>query len=282
MKLAYVCLALLASATLVSAADATDTAFGWKRSANGEFSLSQIYFDNWAQGGVDAFNWGIHLDGDFTLERPHDSWESKGKAEYGQSQLDGLSSRASADELDLETIYTRKIGVWVNPFAASALQSQFAPGYLYNDTNMTRQRIAGIFDPTYITQTLGMGRNWQNALKLRLGGTLKETFSAARYGYADDPSTPQIETYKIEPGVSLNVAAKQGLMENILLKTALDVFVNFKGVDAIYGRWQNQVTAKVNKYISADFDYEMLYDKTLSLSRQIKESLAISVSFLTL
>ncbi len=70
------------------------------------------------------------------------------------------------------------------------------------------------------------------------------------------------------------MAYKYGLMENIFVNTLLDVFVNFKGVDEIDGRWENTVTAKVNKYINANFGLSVLYEH-FSDSRQIKESLAI-------
>ena len=223
------------------------------------------------------------MEGGAVLNQSDYNWESKGHAFYGQNQVADLGSRKSSDELVLETIYTRKLNAWVNPFAATRGQSQFAPGYSYNDSAHTRSKISNSFDPTYVTQTLGMGYRYQKDLNVRVGGTLKETFSSKKYGYADDKTTTdQVETFKFEPGASFTVAYKYGLMENILLNTLLDVFVNFKGVDEIDGRWENTVTAKVNKYINANFGLSVLYDKDLSDSRQIKESLAIGISFLSI
>jgi hypothetical protein len=170
----------------------------------------------------------------------------------------------------------------VNPFAAARFQTQFAPGFTYDDSAGTSARVSGYFDPAYLTQTLGLGRSWGDAYKVRAGGTLKQTFSAARYGYADDPATAETETFRLEPGASVTAELRRGLMENILLTSTLDVFANFKGLDAVDVRWENQVTAKVNSFVSANAALDVLYDKDVSTRRQIRQSLAIGISFLSI
>lgn len=286
--------ALVASATLAqeSAAPATDYSASsaapaapapgaWKHAANGFFNLSQTYFDNWVKGGTNALTWELRLEGSSIYEDSKLLWENKGKALYGRTEVADLNSRKSSDLLDLQSVLTYKLGTWVNPFAAAQLLTQFDAGYNYEGT--PRLRVAGPFDPTYLIQTLGVGYTAIPDLNVRLGGTLKETFSAARYGYADDTETEnEIETFKFEPGLSFTSTYKFGLMENILFSTLLDVFVNFKGTKEIDGKWENQITAKVNKYVSANFGLDMLYDYDLSESYQLKESLSIGISFLSL
>jgi hypothetical protein len=267
----------------VSHAQVDEPEYGWKNSATGNLNLSQAYFDNWTKGGTNALSWESRLEGIALRKEADWDWESKGRAVYGQSHLDGLGTRKAADELMAETIYTQHLSSWVNPFASARFQSQFAAGYDYNDSAGTRARVSGIFDPTYLTQTVGLGKSWEDAYKLRIGGTLKETFSAARYGYADDSSTPAtVETFKLEPGASFTAEIRRGLMENILLTSVFDVFANFKGLNAVDIRWENQITAKVNSFISANFALDVLYDKDLSSSRQVRQSLGVGISFLSI
>lgn len=285
-------LSALLLAAAVHAQDATDPAsspedapepeFGWKNSASGTINLSQSYFDNWTKGGTNALSWESRLEGVALRKEADWEWENKGRIVYGQSHLEGLGTRKASDELMVETIYTRKVTEWINPFASSRLQTQFAGGYEYNDSAGTRTRVSGPFDPTYVTQTVGLGKSWTDAYTVRVGGTLKETFSAARYGYADDTETVEIETFRIEPGASLTAEVRRGVMENILLTSALNVFVNFKGVDAIDVRWENQLTAKVNSFISVNGGLEVWYDKDVSTRRQIRQTLAVGISFLTI
>lgn len=262
--------------------EAPDTTFGWKNSASGSLNLSQAYFDNWSKGGTDALNWELRLEGVALDKRQDYDWESKGKAVYGQSRLQGLGTRKAVDELMLETIYTYKWTNWLNPFAAARFQSQFAAGYEYNDSLGTRDRISGPFDPSYLTQTVGLGRSWRDAYKVRVGGTLKETFSATAYGYADDEATAAVETFKVEPGASFTAEVRQEVMENILFTSTFDVFANFKGAEETDVRWENALTAKVNRFVSANAALDLLYDHDVSTRRQIRQSLAIGISFLTL
>ncbi len=259
-----------------------DTAYGWKNSAIGNLNLSQSHFDNWTKGGTDAFSWELSLQGRALRKQETNEWESKAKVLYGQSRVEGLGLRKAADELTLETIYTYKWNEWVNPFASARFQSQFSAGFEYDSVN-NADRVSGPFDPAYLTQTLGIGRSWTDAYKVRTGGTLKETFSSPAYGYADDPSTTTtLETFKLEPGVSVVGELRQEVMENILLTSVLDVFINFKGADKTDVRWENQLTAKVNRFISANAALDVLYDHDVSVRRQIRQSLSIGISFLTL
>lgn len=273
---------VLAGLTSLSFGEETAPAFGWKNSANGNLNLNQAYFDNWTKGGTNALAWEARLEGIAKRTEASWEWENKGKAAFGQSRLGDLGTRKASDELSLETIYTRKVSTWVNPFAAARFQTQFAPGFVYDDSAGTSARVSGFFDPAYLTQTVGLGRSWGEAYDVRVGGALKQTFSAARYGYADDPGTADIETFRLEPGASFVAEVRQPLMENILLASTLDVFANFKGLNAVDVRWENQVTAKVNSYVSANAALDVLYDKDVSTRRQIRQSLSVGISFLSI
>jgi hypothetical protein len=260
-----------------------DTAYGWKNSALGNLNLSQSHFDNWTKGGTDALAWELRLEVRALKKEEKTEWESKGRAVFGQSRVEGLGTRKASDEVTLESMYTYLWTEWVNPFASIRFQSQFAAGYAYDDSSGARDRVSGPFDPSYLTQTLGLGRSWRDAYKVRMGGTLKETFSSGAYGYADDEATAAtVETFKVEPGASLILEVRQELMENILLTSILDVFANFKGTEETDLRWENQLTAKVNRWISANAALDMLYDRDVSTRRQIRQSLSIGISFLTL
>ncbi len=245
-------------------------------------NLNQVYFDNWVKGGSNALVWEVNFGGQAVLEREPYLWESNAKFLYGQTNISDVGIRKAADEWKLETIYTRKLGTWINPFAAAAGWSQFTTGYNYDDEAGTETEISNFFDPAYFTQTLGLGFTPFANFKERLGFALKQTISP-EYGYADDVETAgEIETFKIEYGLSSITEYQRSLMENILGATKLDIFVNFKGIDAIDARWENKITAKVNKNISVNLELEILYDKDLDDSYQLRESVAIGITFLSL
>jgi hypothetical protein len=261
------------------AVPADSVKYGWKHQATGLLNLSQAYYDEWAKGGTDAFSYELNLGGSLTLEQEDYSWVTQAKAIYGRTKLGSLASRKSSDQFDFETIYTRVLNIHVNPFTSLTAQSQFVPGYAYAENPITRTRISDYFNPAYFTETVGLGVQPVKDLKERLGATMKQTVGS--YGFqANGVRTG--DDFKQEYGLSSTTEYQRAVMENIQASTRLDIFVNFKGVDDIDGRWANKITAKVNKWVNVNAEYEVLYDSDLSLDTQTREGLAIGISFLSL
>ena len=253
--------------------------YGWTLKAGGLLNLSQAYYDNWAKGGDDAFAYQWNLNGSASLTEEQYAWETNAKAIYGRTKLGDLGSRKSSDQFDFETIYTRLLKILVHPFASATAQSQFFPGYSYTGTPVVRSQISDYFNPAYFTQTVGLGIEPIKDLKERLGATLKQT--SGDYGFQVN-GVRTGDDFKQEYGLSSTTEFERALMENIQVSTRLDIFANFKGWDETDGRWANRVTAKVNKWVNANFEYELLYDKDLSESSQTREGLSIGISFLSL
>lgn len=271
-----------AAAPAASAAGpATDSAkYGWKHEMNGQLNLSQAYYDKWAKGGTDNLSYEVNLSGAMNLEQPEYTWETKAKAIYGRTKLGSLGSRTSSDQFDFQSVYTRLLKIHVNPFASVTAQSQFAPGFAYTDVApVSRSRISDYFNPAYFTETVGLGVEPVQDLKERLGATMKQTVGS--YGFQVD-GVRTGRDFRQEYGLSSTTEYQRALMENIIASTQLDVFINFKGIDNIDGRWANKVTAKVNKWVNANFEYEVLYDSDLSLDTQTREGLSIGISFLSI
>jgi hypothetical protein len=277
------CLAALAlfshplQAQAVPGADSAKS--GWTHQINGLLNLSQAYYDKWAKGGTDAFAYELNVSGSATLAEADYSWVTQAKAIYGRTKLGSLASRKSSDQFDFETVYTRLLKIHVNPFASLTAQSQFVPGFAYTEAPLSRSQISDYFNPAYFTQTLGLGMEPIKDLKERLGATMKQTVGS--YGFQSN-GVRTGKDFKQEFGLSSTTEYQRALMENIQATTRLDVFVNFKGVDDIDGRWANKVTAKVNKWVNVNAEYEVLYDSDLSLDTQTREGLAIGISFLSL
>lgn len=168
--------------------------------------------------------------------------------------------------------------MYINPYFALKGQTQFTTGYAYTDTS--KKAISDFFDPAYFTQSLGLGYSPRKEFKARLGFAMKETFTRNYpVPYADNPDTPKIEKTKIEAGMDLVVEFKRKLSQNILLTSKLDSFSNFKRFDTIDFNWDNLFSAKVSKYLGVSYNFTLFYDKDQSSKRQVKQILALTLTF---
>jgi len=79
--------------------------------------------------------------------------------------------------------------------------------------------------------------------------------------------------------MDLVVEFKKKLAENILFTSKLDSFSNLKRFDTIDVNWDNLFSAKVSKFLSASYNFTLFYDKDLSKKRQIKQILALNLTF---
>ena len=251
--------------------------FGWtKKEVVGGINLTQTSFDNWSQGGENTFSWQLNLNFNFTKDEEKFNWANTGKFAYGTSKVGDQETRKSVDEFKLETVYTHKLGVYINPYVAATGETQMMPGYNYSDDSKTK--LSDFMDPGYFRESLGVGFEPNKVVKTRLGAALKQTISSD-YGYADDPDTDEIEKTKNEIGAESVTDVSWKVSENSLFTSKLELFSNLKAFDEIDVNWDNLLTAKVSNYVNFNFNIKLLYDKDISKKRQIKQALALGLTY---
>ena len=250
---------------------------GWKNELVANFNLTQASFDNWTQGGENTLGWQVGLNGKFTHFGARHEWVNTAKLAYGMQKVGDEESRKSVDEIALETVYTFKLGYFVDPYAAATARTQFSNGFEYEDSQKTA--VSGFLDPGYFTQSAGVGRSYGEILKSRLGFALKETI-ADKYPYADDPETEdEIEDTKVEVGMESVTDLSLTLSEDLLFTSKLEVFSNLEASNEIDVTWDNLLTAKVQQYVTVSLNVKVFYDRDISKKRQIKQSLAIGLTY---
>ncbi|MBN2012285.1 DUF3078 domain-containing protein [candidate division KSB1 bacterium] len=282
MNVRYMFLFLLLSvfiifSTVVIAQDDAPK-FGWKKSVVGDLNLTQTSFDNWAQGGENSFAWQFNFNFNFTNNQENYSWANSGKLTYGSLKAGDEEFRKSIDEIKLESVYTYLMNAYINPFVAATGESQMTAGYKYNDDG-TKTQIAAFMDPGYLRESAGVGYSKNDIVKTRLGVALKQTFSSD-YPYADDPETKnEIEKFKNEIGAESVTDLNWKIASNSLLTSKLELFSNIKGVKEIDVNWDNVLSTKISKYVAFNFNVKLLYDKDISAKRQIKQAIALGLTY---
>jgi len=253
--------------------------YGWTKSVVANLNFTQNQFDNWTQGGENSWAWQGTIDGKINRTEPHFKWANSGKLTYGKSKIGDTAARKSADELRFESVYTRKVGIPVNPYASAKFLTQLTPGYQYfGDTS--KVEISNFMDPGFFTQSVGLDYSPNDNFQTRLGAAVKETFTDQHpVPYADDPATSKIEKTKVEYGATSVTEVNAKLNQIILFTSHLDLFSNFEAFNQIDVDWDNTFTANIAKYLTVNFNIRIYYDRDFSKKRQIKQTLSAGLTY---
>ena len=283
MKLTNFSIVIILIFTFVSISFSQDTEktqpeYGWKKELIGNLNFTQNNFDNWSQGCENSWSWQLDINVKFVNDQEKYNWSNSGKCSFGKTKIGDLEARKAADEIKLESVYTYKLGVYVNPYIAATGKTQFIKGYEYSGDAKTE--ISNFMDPGYFIESIGVGYAPNGKIKSRLGVALKETITSDfPDSYTDDPNTEKIEKTKFEIGAESTTDINFKLNEMILFTSKLELFSNLERVDEIDVEWDNLFSAKIAKYIIVSLNVCLFYDKDINKKRQLKETLAVGLSY---
>jgi len=257
---------------------AENAAGSWEKSMQGGLNMTQTGFDNWIAGGESAFAWQLNLNYRFVRDVEKTTWSNTGKFAYGATQTGDADPRKSADEIKLESVLTYKLGTAINPYVALTGETQFASGYNYGPDQAVQ--ISAFMDPGYFRESFGVGYAVKEGITTRLGLSFKQTVTSDYpVPYADDPATVAVEATKSEIGAESVSDFSFPVSETSLFTSKLELFSTFKALDETDVNWDNTLQVKVSEYISVNINVNLIYDKDLSAKRQIKQTMALGLSY---
>ncbi|MGA9365799.1 MAG: DUF3078 domain-containing protein [Bacteroidota bacterium] len=255
-----------------------DTVYGWKNSLVAGFTLTQVAYRDWVQGGDNALSWTFSADGNSAMDQPETKWSNSYKLALGQARLGSQGLRKTDDRIELESVLLYKAGIPVDPYAGASLKTQFAKGYTYDATGNGTE-VSQFFDPAYLTQSAGVAYQPIKEAKTRLGLGLREIITNKFNQYADDPTTKEVEKTLVEGGLESVTNLDWPIDEDLLLTSQFEVFAPFKKFDNPALRNITSLTAKVGKYIVAILAVQMIKEPQVSSKAQIKETIALGLSY---
>lgn len=254
-------------------------AMGWQKEIVGTLNFTQTSFSNWKQGGEDAWTWQLDINGKFVKEHENYSWANALKISYGKTKVGDADAKKAADELRLESVFTYKMGVMVNPYMAVTGETQFTDGYDYAVS--PSRKVSAFFDPAYFTESAGIGYQPIIQVKTRLGVALKQTL-ASKFDslYTDDPSTAnKVESVRSEVGAESVTELSTKVSQNILLTSKLELFSNLKTMNQVDIRWDTMFSSQIAKYLVVSFNLKLFYDRDISIKRQLKQVLSVGLTY---
>ena len=263
-----------------AAAATADTSkkYGWHHGMVAGLNLTQVSFKDWAQGGENALSYTVFVNGASVLDCETINWSNSYKLSFGQTRLGSQGLRKTDDEIYYEALLIYKFGTTVNPYVSATFRTQFAEGFTY-DNNGTATGVSKFFDPEYFTQSAGVAWKPVPEVTTRIGAAVREIFTSQFTHYASDPLPAAPQKSRVEGGIESVTEVAWSFADNLTFSSRLELFAPLKSMDRVYARCENLITAKVNKYVSANFGVQFLHDLNASPRTQIKQVLAMGVSY---
>lgn len=252
---------------------------GWNPSGVVGLNLSQTAFSNWAQGGTNSLAFSVYTNlGAIYFDHPW-KWKNRLNAIYGRTRLESIGYRTTENDIYFESVGSRNIGWAVDPYVAVTFRSALTKGYDYKSDPVVQ--IVDFFDPGYLTEAIGFTYDKSKIITTRLGIAFQQTFADSfAFLYTDDPETPnEVEKFKFETGLESVTEVKYEFLENMNYYSFLRLFTRFKNLDVWDVRWDNIITAKINKYINVNFAVTVLHEISQTRKTQLREALQLGFSY---
>jgi hypothetical protein len=254
---------------------ASDSIPKWKKKWTIGLNGSQASHKNWSQGntnsiaatGINALN--------LSFKQSSYVYDLTMNLRYGQTKINGNEVRKTDDLIHVKNrldhlLHTKELSAYFEV----EFRSQFDKGY---DKNRTY--ISNFLAPGYIVETAGLGYRPVDFIQMQMGLSLKQTIMAdtslsTRYGLTPGSS------FRSEGGYSMGVGLKKNIAKNLTLVSSVQSFTNFlQPANYTDLMFTNELTGKVNSFMNTNIQFVMVYDKDFNDQFQIKQVLAIGLSF---
>jgi hypothetical protein len=254
-------------------AQSADTTQGWKKGGVFAVNVAQTSLTNWAAGGQNSVAVNGILSVFANLKKGKSRWDNSLDMGYGiLKQGKGTSPRKTDDKIDFLSKYGRE--AFKNVFYAALLnfKTQMAIGYNYiNDT--AKAKISNLFSPAYLLLALGMDFK-PNAYFSAFIAPLTGKFT-----FVTDKALSDAGAFGVKPGEkSLSELGgylrviyskndfKNDFLKNVSFTSKIDLFSNYlKNPQNIVVNWETLIAMKINKYISASFNTDLIYDDKIKV-----------------
>ena len=260
----------------------------WKQERKLGVLINQSSFDNWLAGGMNSFSGTLNFDYDLHYQSDQWDWITTVDAALGYAKNMGQDYfNKTEDQLEINTLLALKSSRRWNFSSSLNLKTQNAPGNNFIETagNIERIKTSGFFSPAYMRLGLGMAYKKEKELALQfnpLTARLIVVYRSFTQNLAQGETFFGVEadkTTRWEAGASFALQSELMILKNVVMSNQLSLVANYldevKNVDVDYTINFNM---KVNEYLSAILEAQMLYDDNALADLQFRQVFGLAVS----
>ncbi|MCC5944682.1 MAG: DUF3078 domain-containing protein [Bernardetiaceae bacterium] len=239
----------------------------WERALITNMSFANVGLSNWQGGGENSLSIGGLIDGKLVRTTPKSIWTNSLNAALGMARVGGRERifKKTDDQLVAQSTYSYRTKNNWNITTAAEFRTQNAPGHTFavNDEGqeIRAATISRFLAPGYIRADIGAEykNKWFSIRLSPLGNrttlVLDDSLSSAgAFGVEEG------ERIRMDWGANLQNHIDLKIMENVRLKSNLNLFAAYDTIDKVVVNWDTILSLKVNDYISTSFATQMFYD----------------------
>lgn len=284
----FVVLAILFTCSIIMAEP-------WQATLDANLMATQnAYSNSWTGGEAGALSWATNWN--FSAQRQFNTkWNAKNtlKLAFGQTHSQEQESKRwmkpvkSTDLIDAESMWRMTLGLFVDPFAAVRMESQFL------DASQPGNIRYG--NPLRFTESLGAAKSLfkkkDRELTFRLGGAFRQENNKGVVvdlaGTKKDITSNNggaefVADYKTPVGSDKISFASKMTVYKAVFNSKKDELAGLPNAD--YWKqpdvgWENTLVANISKYLMVNLYLQMLYDKEIDLRARFKQTLSLGLSY---
>jgi len=249
----------------------TDTTMGWKNGGVISINLAQTSMTNWAAGGQNSVALNGIFSGFANYKQNKSVWDNSLDIGYGKLRQGKNSDfRKTDDKIDFLSKYGQEAFKNFYYAALFNFKTQMAPGYNYPDDST---KISDLFSPAYVLFALGMDYK-PNAYFSAFIAPL-----TVKYTIVNDQKLSDAGAFGVKPGnktmsevggylriIYSKNDFKAEVLKNVSFTSKIDLFSNYaKNPQNIVVNWETLIALKINKFISANINTQLIYDDKIKV-----------------
>lgn len=237
-----------------------DTVSNWKTGGTFGLNISQVGLKNWSGGGENSLSLNGLSIFTFGYKKEKINWENTIEFGYGVLKQGSNATRKTDDKIILNSRILKKGEKNWGYSALFDFRTQFDKGF--NFVNNLPVYTSNFLAPAFITLALGAEYKPSDNFVLLLSpitgkATIVNSEILSNQGaFGVNPGS----NFRAEFGASLNAELKTKVAEGIDYQSKLNLFTSYDRPELVDVIWDNQIIMKVNKFISASFTTQLIYD----------------------
>lgn len=276
------------AATKVSkiVSDTTTKPKRWYIKNNLTLNTEQNMFTNWEAGGVGSFAFSVFYKGFYNYHKKKLKWDNSVELGYGKMRQDnngkgifdsGNIFRKNEDKIELNSIIGYKAFDGWNYSALVNFKSQFDNGYK-NDSIL----VSALLSPAYLTTSIGLEYKPRPFISVLISPVTGRTTYIAHRALAKKGNFGLTEDKQVDFafGSYIKIFFEKEVFKNVNVLSKLEFFNDYNKTPFLTNtdiNFETYVTMKVNKYLSAFINVQVVYNYDYSKDLQFKERIGLSI-----